>query len=1130
MTRRGRIASMHIPKRVVSFSILIIFLTSTVMTALTIPQVAASETIVDTEVGESRFTTSPSRVYPYYWVHVHDHDTFRTRAYSNNFWYTLCGADGTGEPLYYGTWQVYLPASGNYEVFAWIPNPDAFQYDGRTYNPTQSAVYQIYHQSGVSTKTVNQRLRTGTWYSLGTFTFGPSASVILNDRTGEPYISTMIAFDAIKFVSIATPNPPYTPSNPSPYLYEPNVAITRDLSWTGGDPDPGDTVTYDVYFGLSSSPPQVSSGQFSTTYNLPTLSYVTTYYWKIVARDNHGLTTTGPLWVFTTEPQPSTPKTLTVYSSPSGVPFTANGIPHTTPWSGTYSQGTSVNLVMPSVHSAGDARYYWHQWSDGAPSSSRTILLNADTTVTATYIGPHYELTVTSSPISGVPFTVNGISKTTSYSEWLFQGYYTIEMPATYGGYSWQRWLEDADTSRTKTVLLTARVSLTAVYQSPSPDFSILASPTFVSIRQGGIWDGSTITITSINGFSQPVQLTVSGLPPKVTPHWESQRVTPPAGGSKTSNLLFSAEIDAAPGIYPLAVIGTGGTIVHDTPISLEITETAPVNYPPVCAIKLREYVNEISRIDVLRSFEIYVGDSKGDVGSAGDEGIVRVRFSSDDVRDLIPTGEWTDWYDWDSSAFPNSNWDASSKTRRWAFSTPGNKEVWAEIMDDASPGQTDKCSAQIFVNPGYAMIIAGSGMWKSTFDHCANNVYRSLRNLGFDDEHIYYLNVYSQGTEVEVDGLPTVDNILAAFLTIREKMSGLPMPFIMNYVGHGSQGKDHPELHFLEPWRDEDAISPLLLGVWLNLLPVETPKLVVLTACYSGNFITDSDSISAPNRIIITATRDGQERHAFTWVRFSDRIWGNLAKGLTVKEAFTSRADWRDNEDSWLDDNGDGAGHPPDSLGDDGSIAATTYIGVPGTMSLDLEPWQFIWKRSPGELRVYDSQNRATGLINGEVRMEIPNSLYFAEEDLVLIFPLFDKYRYEVSSEELGTYELEIGYVEGCESVVFNANSISILGNSLHQYIVDWAVLSVGGKGVTVRVDSNGDGFFEHTFASDRQLTQTEFLAGTSTVGGHSTAIGHSTKVELVLPYAAFVAILAVTFTALKLGTRRRKTLKARS
>lgn len=98
--------------------------------------------------------------------------------------------------------------------------------------------------------------------------------------------------------------PPYTPSNPSPSNHATGVSIYVDLSWSGGDPDVGDTVTYDVYFGTSTPPPLVSNDQSATTYDLGTLNYGTTYYWKIVATDNHGATTEGPIWDFTTQSAP----------------------------------------------------------------------------------------------------------------------------------------------------------------------------------------------------------------------------------------------------------------------------------------------------------------------------------------------------------------------------------------------------------------------------------------------------------------------------------------------------------------------------------------------------------------------------------------------------------------------------------------------------------------------------------------------------------------------------------------------------------------------------------------------------------------------------------------------------------
>ncbi|MDY6965567.1 MAG: NosD domain-containing protein, partial [Halobacteriota archaeon] len=93
---------------------------------------------------------------------------------------------------------------------------------------------------------------------------------------------------------------PNTPSNPSPADGATGVAINTDLSWTGGDPDSGDTVTYDVYFGTSATPSKVSGDQISTNYDPGTLGYNTKYYWRIVATDDHGATKDGSNWSFTT--------------------------------------------------------------------------------------------------------------------------------------------------------------------------------------------------------------------------------------------------------------------------------------------------------------------------------------------------------------------------------------------------------------------------------------------------------------------------------------------------------------------------------------------------------------------------------------------------------------------------------------------------------------------------------------------------------------------------------------------------------------------------------------------------------------------------------------------------------------
>lgn len=92
---------------------------------------------------------------------------------------------------------------------------------------------------------------------------------------------------------------PALPTNPFPANNAIDQAINPVLSWTCSDPD-NDPLTYDVYFGTSSNPPVVNTGQTDTTFNPGTLNNNETYYWKIVAKDDHDNSTEGTVWSFST--------------------------------------------------------------------------------------------------------------------------------------------------------------------------------------------------------------------------------------------------------------------------------------------------------------------------------------------------------------------------------------------------------------------------------------------------------------------------------------------------------------------------------------------------------------------------------------------------------------------------------------------------------------------------------------------------------------------------------------------------------------------------------------------------------------------------------------------------------------
>ncbi len=106
-----------------------------------------------------------------------------------------------------------------------------------------------------------------------------------------------------KFTTTSVPNdPPYKPSDPTPKNGSVNIGIDTMLKWTGGDPDPDDSVVYDVYLEANDPTPDilVSGNQSENTYDPSDLEQDTRYYWMIIARDNHYAETNGPVWHFTT--------------------------------------------------------------------------------------------------------------------------------------------------------------------------------------------------------------------------------------------------------------------------------------------------------------------------------------------------------------------------------------------------------------------------------------------------------------------------------------------------------------------------------------------------------------------------------------------------------------------------------------------------------------------------------------------------------------------------------------------------------------------------------------------------------------------------------------------------------------
>jgi hypothetical protein len=87
------------------------------------------------------------------------------------------------------------------------------------------------------------------------------------------------------FTTLQPAQPPGTPGNLAPANGATGVSLTPFLTWSAAS----NATSYDVYFGTSSSPAIVGNTA-ATSYNPGTLSGSTTYYWRVVAKNSTGST------------------------------------------------------------------------------------------------------------------------------------------------------------------------------------------------------------------------------------------------------------------------------------------------------------------------------------------------------------------------------------------------------------------------------------------------------------------------------------------------------------------------------------------------------------------------------------------------------------------------------------------------------------------------------------------------------------------------------------------------------------------------------------------------------------------------------------------------------------------------
>jgi hypothetical protein len=234
-------------------------------------------------------------------------------------------------------------------------------------------------------------------------------------------------------------------------------------------------------------------------------------------------------------------------------------------------------------------------------------------------------------------------------------------------------------------------------------------------------------------------------------------------------------------------------------------------------------------------------------------------------------------------------------------------------------------CAQKVDPNK-FAMIINGPGgepVYAKQFDEWTKQLSGVLaERFGFDSKNVRVLS----------DKTATAEEVKKSFATLKSQLDANNVLFLF-LIGHGSFDGKESKFNLVGP-----DLSASEYNVLLTSLPARRVVVFNMSSA-SGEFIK---SLAAKGRIVITATRNGQETNATRFAGFFISALNaadadtdqdghvSVLEGFVYASRLTGdyykQAGRLATEHALLDDNGDGVGHEKPEAGE-GLLARATYL-----------------------------------------------------------------------------------------------------------------------------------------------------------------------------------------------------------